>query len=109
MSVETDSQNVKGREANETEMYPTGVAVSVSPETDAAQVAKAVDRRPPTRRRNVLFAVLGIGGLVVICVLSVPWVRLALTTVSTDDAYVNGHVTFVAPRIAGPDFPSASR
>jgi membrane fusion protein (multidrug efflux system) len=26
---------------------------------------------------------------------------LALTTVSTDDAYVNGHVTFVAPRVRG--------
>src|SRR5262245_6185178 len=25
----------------------------------------------------------------------------ALTTVSTDDAYVNGHVTFVAPRVPG--------
>jgi membrane fusion protein (multidrug efflux system) len=31
----------------------------------------------------------------------VPWVRTALNTVSTDDAYVNGHVTFVAPRVGG--------
>ncbi len=31
----------------------------------------------------------------------VPWVITALNTVSTDDAYVNGHVTFVAPRVAG--------
>ncbi len=30
-----------------------------------------------------------------------PLVHTALTTVSTDDAYVNGHVTFVAPRVAG--------
>src|SRR5438309_5624054 len=30
-----------------------------------------------------------------------PLVRTSLTTVSTDDAYVNGHVTFVAPRVAG--------
>ncbi|HUY87374.1 MAG TPA: HlyD family secretion protein [Pirellulales bacterium] len=28
-------------------------------------------------------------------------IQTALNTVSTDDAYVNGHVTFVAPRIAG--------
>src|SRR5215471_11553622 len=27
-----------------------------------------------------------------------PLAHVALTTVSTDDAYVNGHVTFVAPR-----------
>ena len=31
----------------------------------------------------------------------VPWVITALNTVSTDDAYVNSHVTFVAPRVAG--------
>jgi membrane fusion protein (multidrug efflux system) len=31
----------------------------------------------------------------------VPWLVTALNTVSTDDAYVNGHVTFVAPRVAG--------
>jgi membrane fusion protein (multidrug efflux system) len=39
---------------------------------------------------------LGIGGY-----LLVPWVETALNTVSTDDAYVNGHVTFVAPRVSG--------
>jgi membrane fusion protein (multidrug efflux system) len=31
----------------------------------------------------------------------VPWAISALNTVSTDDAYVNGHVTFVAPRVPG--------
>ncbi len=31
----------------------------------------------------------------------VPWVNTALNTVSTDDAYVNGHVTLVAPRVPG--------
>lgn len=30
-----------------------------------------------------------------------PWLWTALNTVSTDDAYVNSHVTFVAPRITG--------
>jgi membrane fusion protein (multidrug efflux system) len=30
-----------------------------------------------------------------------PAVEAALNTVSTDDAYVNGHVTYVAPRVAG--------
>jgi membrane fusion protein (multidrug efflux system) len=30
-----------------------------------------------------------------------PWAITALTAVSTDDAYVNGHVTFVAPRVSG--------
>ncbi len=31
-----------------------------------------------------------------------PIVSLALNTVSTDDAYVNGHVTFIAASRAGP-------
>ena len=31
----------------------------------------------------------------------VPWIELSLNTVSTDDAYVNGHVTFVAARVSG--------
>jgi membrane fusion protein, multidrug efflux system len=34
-------------------------------------------------------------------VYSVPWIRFVLSTVSTDDAFVNGHVTFVAPRVRG--------
>jgi membrane fusion protein (multidrug efflux system) len=40
-------------------------------------------------------------GLAVAAYFLVPWLITALTTVSTDDAYVNGHVTFVAPRVAG--------
>ena len=31
----------------------------------------------------------------------IPYVKTMLNTVSTDDAYVNGHVTFVASRVSG--------
>ena len=31
----------------------------------------------------------------------IPYIALTLNTVSTDDAYVSGHVTFVAPRVSG--------
>jgi membrane fusion protein (multidrug efflux system) len=31
----------------------------------------------------------------------VPTIETAFNTISTDDAYVNGHVTFVAPRVSG--------
>jgi len=43
------------------------------------------------------------GGIVLLLVLieGVPWLHNALTTVSTNDAYVNGHVTFVAARVPG--------
>jgi membrane fusion protein (multidrug efflux system) len=40
-------------------------------------------------------------GLAIGAYFLVPWVVTALNTVSTDDAYVNGHVTFLAPRVAG--------
>ena len=43
-----------------------------------------------------IVAGLGIGSY-----LLVPVVQTALNTVSTDDAYVNSHVTLVAPRVAG--------
>ena len=45
--------------------------------------------------------VLGALILVVACVFGIPWIREMLNTVSTDDAYVNGHMTFVAPRVGG--------
>ncbi len=51
--------------------------------------------------RNVLLVVAGVAVVLVAGYYIVPWVRLSLRTVSTDDAYVNGHVTFVAPRVAG--------
>jgi membrane fusion protein (multidrug efflux system) len=40
-------------------------------------------------------------GLAVAVYLLVPWFIAALNTVSTDDAYVNGHPTFVAARVQG--------
>jgi membrane fusion protein (multidrug efflux system) len=49
----------------------------------------------------LLVGVLGALILAAIGILGIPWIRLALDTVSTDDAYVNGHVTFVAPRVGG--------
>jgi len=48
-----------------------------------------------------LLLVVAVAGLGVAGYFVVPWVETALNTVSTDDAYVNGHVTMVAPRVAG--------
>jgi membrane fusion protein (multidrug efflux system) len=47
---------------------------------------------------------LWLAGVLIVAALGyyfTPSVIRALTTVSTDDAYVNGHVTFIAPRVAG--------
>ena len=51
-------------------------------------------------RKWVLLAVAPVG-LAVAGYFLAPLVVTALNTVSTDDAYVNGHVTFVAPRVLG--------
>ena len=59
------------------------------------------EARKPTRKRKLLAGVLGVAVLAVLVVFGIPWVEEMLNTVSTDDAYVNGHVTFVAPRVAG--------
>jgi membrane fusion protein, multidrug efflux system len=61
---------------------------------------KPVWNRRMRRRRKLLIGVLG-AAVVVGVVFGIPWIRSALSTVSTDDAYVNGHVTFVAPRVRG--------
>jgi membrane fusion protein (multidrug efflux system) len=63
--------------------------------------AASQESRSATRRRKLLIG--GAGGLVLVAVLAfgIPWIVAALNTVSTDDAYVNGHVTFVAARVRG--------
>jgi membrane fusion protein (multidrug efflux system) len=62
---------------------------------DAGQAKKS-----PRRKRWLLW--LGAAILAVVAaVLLWPIIWRALNTVSTDDAYVNGHFTFVAPRVSG--------
>src|SRR5215467_4525393 len=55
--------------------------------------------KPSGRRKWVWIA--AILAVIALAVVVVPWLRTALITVSTDDAYVNGHVTYVAPRVIG--------
>ena len=59
------------------------------------------EARNPARKQKLLFGARGVAVLAVLLVLGIPWVEEMLNTVSTDDAFVNGHVTFVAPRVAG--------
>jgi membrane fusion protein (multidrug efflux system) len=71
-----------------------GAAPTTSPPSHEA--------RPPAHPwRKWLLLGGAVVGLAVAGYFLVPWLRTALNTVSTDDAYVNGHVTFVAPRVAG--------
>jgi membrane fusion protein (multidrug efflux system) len=97
----TEKQDVnREKEAGRIEARSPGEGVSIEEETKSAQAIPPPDRQS-RRRRRLLMGVLGALILVVACVFGIPWIRFALNTVSTDDAYVNGHVTFVAPRVSG--------
>src|SRR4051794_34917637 len=78
---------------------PHGAAAALaesSHNAGPAAVQSAAQRRPPRFRRIALLlgAIIGVAAAVYYVA---PAIRLALDTVSTDDAYINGHVTFVAP------------
>ena len=77
------------------EPKPAPSAQSASPE--ASQKPAAI----PARKRRRKFILVGVLLAIALLVIGVPRILHALNTVSTDDAYVNGHVTFVAPRVAG--------
>lgn len=74
-------------------------ADSTQPPPESGPVPQEV--RKPARRRQLVAAVAGVAVLVVLLVAGISWIEQMLNTVSTDDAFVNGHVTFVAPRVAG--------
>ena len=68
---------------------------------EAPQSLRPAPDQRPSRRRRLLIGALGVIVLAALGIFGTPWVIASLNTVSTDDAYVNGHVTLVAPRVAG--------
>jgi membrane fusion protein, multidrug efflux system len=59
------------------------------------------EAQKPALKRKLLIGALGVAVAAALLVFGIPWIETMLNTVSTDDAFVNGHVTFVAPRVAG--------
>jgi membrane fusion protein, multidrug efflux system len=80
----------------ETEQSPPAQVAKTATSTDGPKPAA----RAPSKRRRVLIVVAIVVGILLL-VFGVPRVIRAFNTVSTDDAYVNGYVTFVAPRVSG--------
>src|SRR4051794_10101451 len=78
---------------------PTAPGDGDHPPMRLEQAPQTAPVKPATRRKWPW--VVGLILLAVAAAVGIPWLRAALTTVSTDDAYVNGHVTFVAPRVSG--------
>jgi membrane fusion protein, multidrug efflux system len=71
---------------------------------DATRSGTDTGSKPAPRhritRRTLLIGALG-AAVIAAAVFGIPWIRFVLSTVSTDDAFVNGHVTSVAPRVHG--------
>lgn len=69
------------------------------PPAPASKPASSPPEAPKKRHhlRNILIAV----GVLVVLLVIVPRIVHSWHTVSTDDAYVNSYVTFVAPRVTG--------
>ena len=91
----TDERQTPDAEASRLEAH----AAATAP-TPGTTPERAVAPIGASRLRRWRWA-LGGAALLVALIVAIPWVLSALRTVSTDDAYVNGHVTFVAARIPG--------
>jgi membrane fusion protein, multidrug efflux system len=87
--------NPKAEQAASIEQGPK----SLQRDPSSTSVPPAVHR--PRWKRTLLIGVLGALVLAGIFGFGVPWIQTTLNTVSTDDAYVNSHVTFVAARVSG--------
>jgi membrane fusion protein, multidrug efflux system len=55
----------------------------------------------PSEKRPLWMWIAGGRVVVLILIVGIPIIITAFKTVSTDEAYVNGHLTFVAPRVPG--------
>jgi membrane fusion protein, multidrug efflux system len=83
----------------------TETSASSSPDASDALTTEKVTSSPdsaakPKRKRRLRIWVAAIAGVLLVA-FGVPWIQHSLSTVSTDDAYVNSYVTFVAPRVPG--------
>jgi membrane fusion protein (multidrug efflux system) len=86
--------------ANQSGQYDQHVAPRIGSQPASKPMPSAGQPRRPHWRKWLLLAG-ALAGLALGVYFLIPRVKTALNTVSTDDAYVNSHVTFVAPRVSG--------
>src|ERR1700761_5363337 len=94
----TEKRGTNRDESSRIDARSPGEDVSVEDVTKSSPITSPSDHQP-RRRRRLLIGMLGAVVLVAFGIFGIPWIWEMLNTVSTDDAYVNGHVTFVAPRV----------
>jgi len=94
-----------GSESRSTDAPTADSPGSISGDAKSEQTHPGPVSVPPKgkvkRRRMLVIGLLGALVLAGVIALARPSIRLAFDTVSTDDAFVNGHVTFVAARVRG--------
>lgn len=106
MSANTKSPTV------ESDVMPSTPAGPASPEMGASssppvnlssesQSSSANESKTSGQSRKWLTRAAIVAGVILLAYVATPRIELAFNTVSTDDAYVNGHVTFVASRVSG--------
>jgi membrane fusion protein, multidrug efflux system len=94
----------QSREATEQGNEPaSGRNADSAPTQQTPPSSEAVppEKQKAARRRKMLLGAAGAVVLAAVLAVGIPWILEALNTVSTDDAFVNGHVTFVAARVRG--------
>jgi membrane fusion protein (multidrug efflux system) len=94
----TESKSANARSADQER-----VSAEADAESTPAQAGKPAPSagHPSSGRRRMLISVVGVLVLAAAFWFGIPWIWFTLNTVSTDDAFVNDHVTFVAPRVRG--------
>jgi membrane fusion protein (multidrug efflux system) len=98
VEAKPDSPPASAERAAPTDLHAPTLTTSPHPATPPTMSAAQPPAHPGRKWLLLMAAVIGlaVGGYFL-----APWVVTMLNTVSTDDAYVNSHVTFVAPRVAG--------
>lgn len=81
--------------------HPPTAVISPPPPPSSPPPQPTATKPLSHRWRRLLLALVFVAALALGGYFLYPIVVTALNTVSTDDAYVNGHVTYVAPRVAG--------
>jgi membrane fusion protein (multidrug efflux system) len=100
---EEKNQSADNGAPNSMPASPEGAAGA--PVGDISKQQSGISSKPssykPIGKRRFLIGAAAILSLAILALFGIPWIKLIFTTVSTDDAYVNGHVTFVAARVPG--------
>ena len=103
VTIASSSESTTGIVGAQTsdKLMETELSNSGSPDKPAVSDQPAKPAVKPPRKRRRWRIVVGILVAAVLLFIGIPRLIRAFNTVSTDDAYVNGYVTFVAPRVSG--------